>query len=75
MAGDVTIGAGGVAIIELELHVVDQHPGEWCPYCLLPSGLRVEWVAVDQRTLRPHFRGEVRCCECGWRDHGGDDGS
>lgn len=64
----------GTAIV-VELHVIDQDItiGEWCHTCLLPSAVRLPWVAVNPDTLKVAVRGAlVACQDCGrhWNDAG-----
>lgn len=52
----------------VELHVLDEllTTGEWCPHCLLPSAIRLPFVAINPDTCEPVIRAATFACQdCG----------
>lgn len=53
-------------VVRGEFHVIDVRYDAICPLCLVPSGMRADWVIVDSRTLAPVLRGSTCACrDCG----------
>lgn len=53
----------------LELHVVRDEVGHWCPHCQLPSAIAVDVAIVVRDTLK--VCGHVAfviCSDCHWQD-------
>lgn len=50
----------------LELHHHRPEVGVWCPYCNLPSAVRVRWACADAHNLKVVLTGtHDQCLECG----------